>query len=668
MSVSLTGFSKNIDAQTQVREGLGQLRSASQEKAQGLLTQLRHDLENKTGVVRLLHTTSTNNDKDMKFKNAGAFKSMFLNGDKLQQSGEVIRDLLKNAGLSDAKVNEFNTYVQARGRQGVKAQTVLKFIDTMRSETGSTPAKALSKFGVDLGAPSRLLGKGAYGTIHTVRYRGEEFVYKQPLKEVPNLGKLQLADESGQPIVPPEQDMDDGEKSYQDYMGDDSYKQPSPLQKINIQHVENEYGNPEFDRSNAIPYKDSSESSLAYNSNDFLQMFLKQQLGGFGGGNNSIIFEPEPESPALESSKPKPLIEEEPVPQPMIRPIIEEASIAQALPPSQLPSESEGLARPDPLANSAQASVPTGPKLARSGLGNVARVKDLPQVITPSVVVVQEQKNDGTVVYHSVAGQKTLKNWARTQASTSEFNVVGLLMPKAAGKTLCDDDYRMTVSRSDLKPLANSALNLLKGLASHGFTHGDIKPANLIWDTKSKTLQLIDNDNLDKVSKKDGSQVNANRNLPQTTMYMNPVGHHSAYKSGLNEQLGLGRDLFAMGLTLLEASLHATGRTEKSETLLSGITFHTQPEQKAIYLKASGQYNKGIKALMAEDFAPGSVEAFARSCIVKSVEYEKNRLGLDENDKAVLPRTATFERYDPKRAGNDQHLLAQLERELALLN
>jgi hypothetical protein len=149
---------------------------------------------------------------------------------------------------------------------------------------------------------------------------------------------------------------------------------------------------------------------------------------------------------------------------------------------------------------------------------------------------------------------------------------------------------------------------------------------------------------------------------------MNPVGYHSAYQGGLNEQLGLGRDLFAMGLTLLEASLHATGRTEKSETLLSGITFDTEPEKRAIYFKATGQYNNGIKALMAEDFAPGSVEAFARSCIIKSIEHEKIRLGLNEDNKAVLPRTATFDRYDPNRPGNDQHLLAQLERELALLN
>jgi serine/threonine protein kinase len=334
----------------------------------------------------------------------------------------------------------------------------------------------------------------------------------------------------------------------------------------------------------------------------------------------------------------------------------------------RIEEESEGVSCPDPLANAARAPVPAGVKLARSGMGNVARVKDLPQVITPTVLVVKEQASDGALSYHAVAGQKTLKDWARTQATTSEFDVVGLLMPKAAGKTLRDADVRMTVvSRADLKPMASSALNLLKGLASHGFIHGDIKPANLIWDTKSKTLQLIDNDSLKKVSKQNGSQVKADVKQGVTPMYLNPVGFHSAYSGGKNEQLGLGRDLFAMGLTLLEASLHARGQAAKAEKIIAGITFNDQPDGKAIYKKQFGNYDDGIKALMAEEFAPGSVDAFARSCIIKSIEHEKGRLGLDENDNVVLPRTATFDRYDPNRAGNDQHLLAQLERDLALL-
>ena len=651
MPVSLPGYSKNINPQTFVREGLEELRHTSKDKAQGHLAQLRNDLQTKTGVVRLLHT-SGNNDKDMKFKNAGAFKSIFLDGHKLQQSAEVIRDLLKNAGLSDAKVNEFDAYVQARGGQGVKAQKVLQFIDAMRTETGASPAEALSKFGVDLGAVGRLLGAGAYGTAHIVQYRGEEFVYKQPVAGGQILAKLQLADASGDPIVPPAQEskVDDGEKSYQEYDSSHSLKEPSPLEKIKNRQVESEYGNPGHDRSNSISSKDSSNSYLSNKSVDIdfknFQMFINNQGDADAGvvKRDSIDLESEidqePEFAAFDNSKHHLRIEE----------------------------ESEGVSRRDPLANAARAPVPAGVKLARSGMGNVARVKDLPQVITPTVLVVKEQASDGSLSYHAVAGQKTLKDWARTQATTSEFDVVGLLMPKAAGKTLRDSDDRMTVvSRADLKPMASSALNLLKGLASHGFIHGDIKPENLIWDTKSKTLQLIDNDSMKKVSKQNGSQVKADVKQGVTPMYLNPVGFHKEYSHGSNEQLGLGRDLFAMGLTLLEASLHARGQAARSEKIIAGITFNDQPDGKAIYKKQFGNYDDGIKALMAEEFAPGSVDAFARSCIIKSIEHEKGRLGLDENDNVVLPRTATFDRYDPNRAGNDQHLLAQLERDLALL-
>jgi hypothetical protein len=62
-----------------------------------------------------------------------------------------------------------------------------------------------------------------------------------------------------------------------------------------------------------------------------------------------------------------------------------------------------------------------------------------------------------------------------------------------------------------------------------------------------------------------------------------------------------------------------------------------------------------------------SLPGYANNSSHSPIDHEKNRLGLDESNKAVFPRTATFDRYDPNRAGNDQHLLAQLERDLALL-
>ena len=62
--------------------GLDQLRLWKKDQAQDLLTELRSNLNNRTGVVRLLHTSKT--EKQMTFKTAGGFKQIFLNGGKLQ--------------------------------------------------------------------------------------------------------------------------------------------------------------------------------------------------------------------------------------------------------------------------------------------------------------------------------------------------------------------------------------------------------------------------------------------------------------------------------------------------------------------------------------------------------------------------------------------------------
>jgi len=106
-------------------------------------------------------------------------------------------------------------------------------------------------------------------------------------------------------------------------------------------------------------------------------------------------------------------------------------------------------------------------------------------------------------------------------------------------------------------------------------------------------------------------------------------------------------------MVLLEASLVARGETDKADQLMKGLTFSQEPPLKAVYQMASGNYKNGVEALRNESFPPGSVEAFARSCIIRSIEHEQVR--LDRQDFG-------FDRYS---AQNDQHLLAQLERELA---
>lgn len=610
MAVTVTGFRGGVNPETQ-QPGLDALKQADEAKAKDVLASLSNDLANKSGVVRLLHTSHA--DKDMKFKNAGAFKRMFLSGDKLQRSGEVIHDLLKTAGLSPAKAEEFKAYVQKRGDKGVQAQKVLQFIDSLRAETGSTPAQALSKFGVDLGAPGKKLGEGAFGEVHVLRYRGEDFVYKQPgvKSKYDNLGDLQLADASGKPLQPKEPRGGTGklEQSFQEFVDESPNDEARAGGYLNQQPAD-------YDQDARV-----STDSI---------------------GNAKWRKAP----PVQTVKNPEPLIVEE----------------SDSNPPAvDVPPQ-------------APVSVP-GQKLARSGLANATRVKDLPQVITPSVFVVRERKADGGEIHHAVAGQQRLKDWAKSQRSDSRFDVVGLLMPKAAGKSPIqyfepppakkgsDEDPpapppKAHVSTSDLKPMAQSAMSLLTGMARHGFIHGDIKPENLMWDTKTKTLQVIDNDGLQKVSKKPGSQVAPGPDT-MTPAYLNPVAfdkrtrESSGLQMNFKYQMGVGRDLFALGAVLLEAALIARGEPQKAEDLMNGITLGKQGINAIVYQQSVNErYKQGLDALKAEQFPPHSVEAFARSCIVKAVEYEQAR--LDRQDFG-------FDRYDK---ADDNHLLSQLQKEL----
>ena len=123
----------------------------------------------------------------------------------------------------------------------------------------------------------------------------------------------------------------------------------------------------------------------------------------------------------------------------------------------------------------------------------------------------------------------------------------------------------------------------------------------------------------------------------------------------LSAQLGLGRDLFAFGLVVLETALMTKGQESKNNDIFNSLTFPHESPGKAQYRMQRGDYKNGVEFLKAETFEPNSIEAFARSCIIKSIELEESRLAN---------KNFGFERYSPD---NDRHLLAELERELALV-
>ncbi len=670
MPVTLTGFkggaptptgTVGVDALLQSFEA-GNGRDA----ANNVLTHLRDDLRNKTGVLRLLHTT--NASKNMKFKNSGAFKQLFVSGDKLKKTGEVISNILQAAGLPRHKVVEFNQYVESRGNNGVEAQVVLQYIDSMRAEKGETPQAALSKFGVDIGRKGKLLGHGAFGEVHAVKYRGQAFVYKQAREQDrKTLGPLTLADASRKPIVPKvpanEGDQGDGTPSVKHLSSrhaDSSAPRRAPIQVVQIKE-NNEY------------MRESSSSGEASSWDKYQENNRKQQV--LFSPKSSFSDESMDEDSVLGS-----VVDERELLAEADPPQIKKETAVDYLP---LIVEENFSATKSPSQGNLGAQVPSAPvdgqQLARQGIATAARVKDLPQVLTPTLYVVKETSEQGDIQYHAVAGQWRLKDWAKVQAAGSRFDVVGVLMPRAAGNHPLEVEHvslpeeapdaqpkqgqemqfelqepspvvppKVHVARADLKPMAASALSLLQGLASHGFIHGDIKPANLMWDAKSKTLRLIDNDSLQKVSKRGGDIEPGFGD--HTLQYMNPVAWQVG--NGNQAQLGLGRDLFAIGMVLLETALGEQGRYKDAEDLISQLTFIQQPKYRAIQLMKDGLYSRGVNALNAAPFAENSVEAFARSCILESIQHEEERLKKQD---------FKFDRYAKVKP---DHLLAKLQRQL----
>lgn len=601
MAVKLTGYSnsRQINQDSMLKQGLDNLRNAGREKAREHLTDLRRDLQTKSGVVRLLHTTKTN--KDMKFKNAWGLKRLFLSGEKLRRSGDVIKDLLKNAGLSEAKVQEFGQYATARGDRGVQAQKVLQYIDALQADKGNSELDALRNFGVS--GVSRKLGQGGFGQVYRMIYRGEEHAYKMAIKNG-RIGKLGLVDEAGQEI------------------------QPQPREESRSMVTFEESANSPGKSNDFLNLGDRSNAALDdhYLDNFNHQSFRSESKSGKSSQNL------DPNSPKLDQAQKS---------QQLLAPIIEEDPAADlAHEPMPPPEEKQ--------------------KLARTGLANAARVKDLPQVITPSVFVVKEGRSDGSEVFHAVAGQRTLKDWAKRQDKGSSFDVVGLLMPKAAGKNPVEEDskgaFKVNVSRSDLKPMAESAMRLLKGMAKHGFIHGDIKPANLMWDAKSKNLQLIDNDNLVKVSKDKGSTVP--QGLGHLSLgYLHPLAMHKDFLDRKGNpslaQLGLGRDLYATGLVLLEASLLAgQGGAEQANTILNEVRHRDLRQNRVWKLLRDKPIADRIDYLKRLNFEARSVQDFARTCLIKALEFEQER--IERKDFG----------FDRTEIGREADLLRELEDEL----
>jgi len=173
MAVPLTGI-KGSGAQG----GAGvaeRFQAVDAARSKDILASRKADLNGKTGVLRLLHTSK---DADMKFQNADGMKH-FAKGSRLDRTGDAVRTLLEKAGATKETLAEFDTYKAGRAGKGLESRQVVRFIETLKAESGGSVAEVLGKIGIRPPRPGDVLGEGAYGKVSEISYRGQKCVFKE---------------------------------------------------------------------------------------------------------------------------------------------------------------------------------------------------------------------------------------------------------------------------------------------------------------------------------------------------------------------------------------------------------------------------------------------------------------------------------------------------------
>ena len=182
----------------------------------------------------------------------------------------------------------------------------------------------------------------------------------------------------------------------------------------------------------------------------------------------------------------------------------------------------------------------------------------IPHLARPLAYVVEDTLNQE---FHVISADH-LKSWGAQHGHTiassdaGRFMIRGQVLQQAEG---LDGDNLRGLNAHDKLAIAQQGLHALKAMAQHGYVHGDIKPANLVYSADKQLLQLIDFDGLQKHSKHDVS--GAALGSPLSPEYVIPSTHHV---QGANRDGGYGQeaDLYAFGLTLLKLFLPGVPETQ----------------------------------------------------------------------------------------------------------
>ena len=278
----------------------------------------------------------------------------------------------------------------------------------------------------------------------------------------------------------------------------------------------------------------------------------------------------------------------------------------------------------------------------------VAYMKDdVHGVVRPTHFLVRETGANGVSRDLIVKGGPDFKGWVRDQLTQvdeetgsrsvrqnpPQLVIVGMIMPEAVGKTLSSlYDNGGTLAPGMFSNLASSGFAVLSDMASHGFVHGDIKPANIISDDNGQ-VSMIDTGSMAKISKKTAEKSPLLRNdsdyFDKGTRPTTPGYTHPGYTASPN-RVGMEQDLFGMGVTLLETKLmgitaelisqnrsdDADEFSEAATTILNEIKSANDANQlKGEILTQLGE----LKMLHPGMFADGEID-WTMMCIGKALE------------------------------------------------
>ena len=157
--------------------GLQGLNQLSQSDATHTLTQLGIQIQGKSGVLKLMHTSK---DRDMVFERKSSYQLWARRSGKMEQTAQALRTLYQQAGLPPAAQRQLDTYLNTHGNR-VGGTKLADLIQThMRGELSPTVmARQLPQLSTSI---SGMVRNALFGTAAERRAVSEDDVKDRDLE------------------------------------------------------------------------------------------------------------------------------------------------------------------------------------------------------------------------------------------------------------------------------------------------------------------------------------------------------------------------------------------------------------------------------------------------------------------------------------------------------